>query len=181
MIGAGVEAIGWGLGVIGLLTCLMSPAAAQANRGNAPASIMIVSGPDSLRAEEEIVREIDDSATGDRWLLERDPRHPGGPGRMVLVGHEKTVRGSLETGNEAWDNGSDRAPALQAPIIRAGDRVTLEEHLALVDASLEAIALGPARQGSELRVRLSIGGRVVRALAFAAGRATLVPDAGVRP
>ena len=32
-----------------------------------------------------MVREIDDPHTGDRWKLMRDPVHPEGPGRLVLV------------------------------------------------------------------------------------------------
>jgi hypothetical protein len=33
----------------------------------------------------EVVREIDDPHTGDRWLLKRNDQAPGGPGRLVLV------------------------------------------------------------------------------------------------
>jgi hypothetical protein len=56
-------------------------------------------------------------------------------------------------------------------IIRAGDKVVVEEHSATTDAYLEGLALGPAGPGSALNVRLSIGGRVVRAVAVAPGRA----------
>jgi flagella basal body P-ring formation protein FlgA len=60
-----------------------------------------------------------------------------------------------------------------------GDHLIVEEHTKLLDASLEAIALASARAGQTLRVRLSIGGRVVKAIAAAAGRATLFPESGL--
>ncbi|MFZ0302592.1 MAG: hypothetical protein WAL75_07905 [Terracidiphilus sp.] len=176
-----IGVFGSAIGIVVLLAYAASPSASQTSRGNVPAAMLVVSAPDLPPATDEIVREIDDDATGECWLLERDSRHPGGPGRMVLVRHETTVRVSIQPGNEVRENGSHAAPELPAPIIRAGDRLTAEEHSAVVDATLEAIALGPAREGSEFRVRLSIGGRVVRAVAIAAGRATLVPDSGVRP
>jgi hypothetical protein len=34
----------------------------------------------------EVVREIDDPHTGQRWLLVRDGQQPGGPGRLLLAG-----------------------------------------------------------------------------------------------
>ena len=58
-------------------------------------------------------------------------------------------------------------------MIRAGDKLVVEEHSLTTDAYLEGVALGPAGQGTALNVRLSIGGRVVRAVAVAPGRATL--------
>ena len=41
----------------------------------------------------------------------------------------------------------------------------VEEHTAVVDARLEAVALGPAAKGGEFRARLKIGGKVVRVIA----------------
>lgn len=75
-----------------------------------------------------------------------------------------------------------RAPKLAAakPVIHAGEAVQVEEHSAVVDANLQAVALSSAAPGGILRVRLRIGGRVLRARAVAAGRATLEP-AGGRP
>ena len=58
-------------------------------------------------------------------------------------------------------------------MIRAGDKLVVEEHSLTTDAYLEGVALGPAGPGAALRVRLSIGSRVVRAVAVAPGRATL--------
>jgi flagella basal body P-ring formation protein FlgA len=67
------------------------------------------------------------------------------------------------------------------PVIHAGDRVIVEENSPVVEARLEAVALGPAALGSALEVRLKIGGLVVRAIARGPGRAALQPEIGVRP
>jgi hypothetical protein len=67
------------------------------------------------------------------------------------------------------------------PVIRAGDRLIVEEHTALVDAVLEARALTPAAPGSAFDARLTVGGRVVRAVALGPGRAALQLETGARP
>jgi hypothetical protein len=125
-------------------------------------------------AEPSIVREIDDPHSGARWLLLTDANHPGGPGRLVLdsaVPHELLHSGAYR---------QKAQPSLQ-PAIRAGERLILEEHSPMVDARLDAIALSSAAVGSAVRVRLIIGGRVVRALAVAPGRAVLVQEKEGRP
>jgi hypothetical protein len=71
--------------------------------------------------------------------------------------------------------------ATSGVIIRTGDRVRVEEHTPVVDADLESVALGPAIAGASLNVRLRIGGRVVRAVAVAPGRAQIGDDAEVTP
>jgi hypothetical protein len=176
---AGIGAIDFGLRVIGLLTSATLFSVAQTHPGSGPASIMVVSAPDSARAADEIVREIDDPTTGDRWLLERDSQHPGGPGRMVLAAQGKALpppaRASIEDAGKRFETNTPVA------LIRSGDRLIVEEHTRLVDAVLEAIALVPAREGEALRVRLSIGGRVMNAVAIAPGRALLSSDSGAQP
>ena len=61
------------------------------------------------------------------------------------------------------------------PAIRPGDMVVVEEHIAAVEAYLEAVALEPAQLGTRLNVRLKIGNRVVRAVAIAPGRVAMAP------
>ena len=61
-------------------------------------------------------------------------------------------------------------------MIHAGDALVVEEHTAVVDARLEAVALAPAAVGAEFSARLKVGGKVVRAGALAAGRAVLAPE-----
>jgi hypothetical protein len=102
----------------------------------------------------DIVREIDDPHNGDRWLLIRDSRHPGGPGLLRLVTY---AGASSRQGNPELNT--------PAPIIHAGDSVIVEQSTLVMEARLEAIALGPAIAGSTLNLRLVLGGRVVRAVA----------------
>jgi hypothetical protein len=120
-----------------------------------------------------IVREIDDPHTGARWLLMRDSSHPGGPGRMELASEPRSKTISSPARNRAQGEAGQYPPATEQaqPVIRAGDRVIVEEDTPVVEARLEAVALNPAAVGSSLRVRMIIGGRLVRAVALAPGRA----------
>jgi hypothetical protein len=112
----------------------------------------------------EIVREIDDPRNGDRWLLMRNDSHPGGPGLLLLI--------SAARGISPHPAPSKTETAEPAPIIRAGDRVIVEENTPVAEARLEAVALNPALSGAAFNARLIIGGRVVRAVATGPGRAT---------
>jgi hypothetical protein len=161
------------------------------------AMVMISStGPNAVAMRDggEIVREIDDPHTGARWLLVRDSIHPGGPGRMILAfapqGQALNILGNgignaarsdariaAQSGHEQMLAGSGPAQ----PVIRAGDRLIVEENTAVVEARLEAVALNPAAIGSGLNVRLAIGGKVVRAVAVAPGRAAFVAESEARP
>lgn len=118
-----------------------------------------------------VVREIVDPATGNRWLLERQVS--GAPGKLVQVG----------AGNAALSGA--RSISSSTPVIRAGSPVTLVAHTAIMDAELEATALTTAAAGAELRLRLKIGGRIVRGTALGPGRAEWLPQSGtvngVRP
>ena len=64
------------------------------------------------------------------------------------------------------------------PVIHAGDVLIVEEHTAVVEARLEAVALGPAAAGAIFRARLKIGGKVVRAVAVSAGPRGLCSGGG---
>jgi hypothetical protein len=121
----------------------------------------------------EILREIDDQQTGARWLLTRDRMHPGGPGKLVLL--QGRIADAGPSGN------ANAHAALTAPVIHAGEAVIVEEHTAVVDARLGAVALGVAVGGGELKARLKIGGKVVRVMAIAAGRAELQAESGAQP
>ena len=121
-----------------------------------------------------ILREIDDPCTGARWLLVQDPAHPESPGRLVLSASE----GLADDTRQQTRSASGRA---QSFAIHAGDALLVEEHTAVVDAQLEATALGSAVRGAEFRARLKIGGKAVRALAIAPGRAALVHEREPRP
>jgi hypothetical protein len=125
----------------------------------------------------QVVREIDDPHSGARWLLLRDADHPGGPGHLIQVSLVKSEfsHGKLTSPVPA------PGPATTRPLIRAGDSLIVEENTALAEARLEAVALGPAVLGSRFDVRLKIGGKVVRAVALAPGRAVLQQRTGARP
>jgi hypothetical protein len=126
------------------------------------------------QAGAEIFREIDDPKDGARWLLSRDLSHPGGPGVLAPAGSSANRAQRLKAGGR---------PGVTIPVlvVRGGDRLIVEEHSAVVEGCLEAVALGPAAVGSALRVQLTIGGKIMRARALAPGRAVLEPGTGGRP
>lgn len=161
------------------LACAALPAAAQTNCVPGPACIVIDSAAGSTQAAEEIIREVDDPATGDRWLLKRNSQYPARPGRMVLVARQKSSQPPASAPMESADKGFETGKT--AEVIHAGDHLVVEEHTRRLDAVLEAIALAPAREGGSLRVRLSVGRRVVMAVAVASGRALLSPASGAQP
>jgi hypothetical protein len=126
------------------------------------------------QAGAEIFREIDDPNGGARWLLSRDLSHPGGPGVL-------TPTDGPSTQTQRSKSRALLAETMAVVVIHAGDRLTLEEHSAVLDGRLEAVALGPAVVGSALKVRLTIGGKMMRARALAPGRAVLEPETESRP
>lgn len=118
----------------------------------------------------QILREIKDPHSGARWLIIRNAKNPAGP---ALIAAETE---SAQTGTPSF--GGSRPPSV---VIHAGDRVVVEEHTPAAESYLEAVALGTAAPGAALDVRLKIGGKVVRAVAIAPGRAALAPSREVRP
>jgi hypothetical protein len=136
----------------------------------APARMSPVQEP----ARGVVVREIDDLGTGTRWLLMRDAGRPGGPDRLVPVqsSAHRAARNNVEI---------EPASAELRPVLHAGDRLIVEENSPRVEARFEAVALGPARLGSVLAVRLTVGGGVVRAVALGPGRAMLQVGTEARP
>lgn len=116
-----------------------------------------------------ILREIRDPATGAVWQIVGDGASPGGPGRMRLALRGNGYRDPLEKDQH------------RTAVIRAGQRIVVEEHTPRAEARLEAVALSAASAGSALAVRLKIGGKVVRAVAIAPGRAVLVEPGEAQP
>jgi hypothetical protein len=128
-----------------------------------------------------VTREIDDSATGDRWLLVRDMTNPAGPGRMVRIETGKVALAGGVEGEAGRKDAQSPAAAPVRPVIHAGDAVIVEEHTSVIDARLEAVALGSAAVGAEFKARLKIGGKVLRVVALAAGRAEMTPGSEAQP
>jgi hypothetical protein len=124
-----------------------------------------------------LVRVIEDPNLGDRWLLCRNPDHPGGPGRLQLVAanHASSARsiqgGASEAQVKAFQDAARSA-------IRAGDRVIVEENSAVAEARLGAVALESATIGSSFHARMEIGGRVLRVVAMGNGRAAFQVENG---
>lgn len=145
----------------------------RSSAGGAAAMLRPASPPQSV-----ILREIDDPATGNRWFLEQEAGHPGGPGRLVLVTGSHAAIPKMKRGAPAARVAAPVMPVLGIPAIRAGDAVTLVAHTTVMDAELEAVALAPAAVGAAFPVRLKMGGKVVDAVALAAGHAQWAPGSG---
>lgn len=123
----------------------------------------------------QMVREIDDLHTGDRWLLMRDTGN-GGPGRMVLAGkgsQERTGESGNRLEGRSMQKATPAAMSTNASVIYAGDSIIVEENSPSVQARFEAIALKNAALGASLNVRLVIGRTVVHVTAVGKGRAVL--------
>jgi hypothetical protein len=120
----------------------------------------------SQRPRDQVVRAIDDAALGMRWTLIRNTEHPEGPARLVPAAFDPAER---VEGRPVPAAAGSRA----APVIHAGDHLVLEEHTAVAESRLEAVALDSAQPGALVRVRLSIGGQVVRAVAVGSGLAMI--------
>jgi len=125
-------------------------------------------------ASASYVREIFDRSSGNRWILQRDETGSAGPGRMVLM---------ISPASPVDSGGRERAPSRKrregdwtspALIIHTGERLIVEEHTAKIESRLEAVALGQATTGAILAVRLKMGGRTVKAIACAPGRAVIL-------
>ena len=135
-----------------------------------------------------IFMEIDDPSSGDCWLLLRDPSDPGGPGKLVLetrrAGNPERRRNNPSntiSGAGSTANLVSGAAVSRFPVIHAGDRLIVGENTPVVEARLEAVALNPATVGSVFKVRLAIGGKVVRARALGPGRAAFAEEIGAQP
>jgi hypothetical protein len=149
---------------LGGFTCVLLAGAALAQGPMATVRLDApVEGPGSA------ILEIVDPHSGTRWLLVKDEKHPGGPGRLLQPSCDGHAR-----------SGVNRPPAA-APIIHAGDQIVVEEHTDRVDAVLEATALGVAAVRGEFQARLRVGGRVVRVTGLAPGRALLIAGTEARP
>jgi hypothetical protein len=126
--------------------------------------------PDGL-----VLREIEDPSTGNIWQLVRDQNRPAGPGRLVLA------RQGTQTHREISRGPVQPLPNGERPIIHTGDALILEEHTAVIDARLEAVALQPAVRGALFRARLKISGKVTRVVAISPGRASFAEENEARP
>ncbi len=159
----------WNFMVLAQVMLLVGSLCAHAESHENPArAVQIKVSSHDTADSRRLLREIDDPNSGTRWLLVRDKTSPGGPGRLELVPPGRDPGAPGRQAKAPWV-----AQTRDVLIIRPGDKLVVEEHTTITDAYLEGVALGPAGTGSALNVRLTIGGRVVRAVAVAPGRASL--------
>jgi hypothetical protein len=122
---------------------------------------------------------IDDSPTGSRWLLTRDPVHPAGPGRLVNAPNAQAEEPALVPDQKiAWKVRGIRPPL--HVVIRAGDALIVEDDNGNANVRLEAVALGPATVGLEFQAKLKIGCASIKVVALAPGRAKIANQMVVR-
>ncbi len=172
-------------GLAALAVAAWLPASGQIAAEDASAANTIQVAATNLRAavssSGEVVREIDDPNTGDRWKLMRDAAHPEGPGRLMLAARPGIEPVSVKTAGGKQQAISATKGTPFHPVIHAGDKLIVEEHTGVVEARLEAVALGPAAQGAVFKARLKIGGKVVRAVAVSVGHAVFAPEEAAQP
>jgi hypothetical protein len=111
----------------------------------------------------EIHNEIADPCLGHHWQLVIDPIHPDWPGRLILLDQNAQNTQNTQNRNQS-DNRVQTGPKrsvsdMQSMVIRAGDRVTVDQDSGVLDARFEAVALESAWAGEKLRVRLIVAGR----------------------
>jgi len=137
---------------------------------------MVAAAPETaLDPEGQVLRQIEDPSTGGLWLLLRDRNRPGGPGRLVLARQRTNTQRATSGGLAQPLSAGER------PVIHTGDALMVEEHTAVADVRLEAVALEPAAKGAHFKARLKMGGKVVRVVAVSPGRANFAPVGEVGP
>lgn len=110
-----------------------------------------------------------DGATGQTWAFSGRGQLPGAPPRLLRL--PAAQQGEQPAGDTV-------RKVLSGPMIRAGDRLKAVDCHAGVDAQLEAIALEPALQGAQLKVRTRVFGATLNAFAIAPGQVLLTPVTG---
>ena len=123
----------------------------------------------------QLFRSVDDPALATRWLLMRDPRHPGAPGRMVEAPARIVSPGGL---NSAADHGDARKQTgLQRkakPVVRVGDEILVVSENPDSQLTLHARALSAGCAGDKISARIDVFHREVHARVLAAGRVEML-------
>ena len=166
---------GWGWLVVAPVVGACAQTTGNATAVPEPLRVVAATPETALDPDGQVLRQIEDRSTGDLWLLLRDQSRPAGPGRVVLIRQRTNTQGATLGGPaQALSRG-------ERPMIHTGDALMVEEHTAVVDARLEAVALEPAVMGARFKARLKIGGKVVRVVAVSPGRASFAPEGEVAP
>jgi hypothetical protein len=133
-----------------------------------------------------VSREFFDPCLRLHWQLQTNPAHPEQPGRLVLVNPNNTLPGQPARSAKNQPSPAHSSPA---PIIHAGDRVTVDQQTEVLHAHFQAVALEPALPGQRMKVRLSVGDHSARGLdatiltvlATTPGQARWQASEGTRP
>jgi hypothetical protein len=128
--------------------------------------LLLCAGTASGQKPSGTKRALVDLSTGSRWVLMANPAHPGGPGLLVPEAEARTRPVVVET-----------HPADTLPVIRAGDRVSIDDSSSSLSAHYAAIALAPAALGGVFLARIAAGMAPVRVIALGPGRAELAVTA----
>ena len=210
------QALGWALGLA--LVAAPRGFAAGAGDGQAAAQIKPAAHTQPMAQAEpvdaelaevhdapvEAVREVDDPATGVRWLLVRDQMHPAGPGRWIREGERgretgKQIKENQENKENLTSTASsdsaridsatkdeltaraDEQVKVPAPLVmRGGDPIVVVQQTPVLTARLAAVALEPAAKGKLIEARLKANDARVWVIAVGPGEATLAPP-GLAP
>jgi hypothetical protein len=161
---------------------VLSSLRVQTNPGQFQArEILPAIAAEPVPAPSQILRTIDDTALGNRWLLVADMAHRGGPATLIREGVGQPGQTAQNKTAQAIQPGQSNQINQPPLVVHAGDRLIVEENTAQVEARLGAVALGPGWAGSPLNARLTIGGSVVRVKVLAPGRVALEQNSEVRP
>lgn len=174
---AGSREAGWKRAVVFSAVLSILPLVAQSGRGASAAAQGAAKAENpAANGPMEAVRTIADPATGDCWLLEPNLRHPEGPGRLVRKGPGDPS--CHWTAGELGARPTRAGKRAGMPVVRAGERIVVEEKTPVVDVRLETVAMEPGWTGMVVRVRPRTGGRVLQAMILGPGRARLVQEKG---
>jgi len=130
---------------------------------------------------DQVIRVIEDRSVGNHWLLCRNPEHPAGPRRLLLLTPPSSRGGQAKKHPSPTAFQVARPSAPVPPMIRSGDLLIVEENTSVAEVRLAGVALESATAGGVLRVRLEMDARVIRAVAVAPNRALLAPQTEVEP
>jgi hypothetical protein len=118
---------------------------------------------------------IEDAASGRRWCVARDARHPEWPARLVEISKAAACP-RQSSGNLGTREGSGWGRTGQAATVQKGDLLLVSQDNKVVHAEIDAIALSSGRVGDLINVRLRFGGKVMRVRITSTVRAILIGD-----
>jgi hypothetical protein len=111
------------------------------------------------------------------WAIERDCDHPERPGTLVEIPWSEPPGAP---GARAARAGAQNAAPLPPPAVRGGMRVILWQRRESAAIELSGTALGSARVGESVAVRVAWSGATLRGIVRGQARVELEPEKGGR-